>query len=283
MASTSTAHQYSKAIYPMIETIGAPLLKAFGITHFGLIKFNDQRLMLRIANHEKWNQIYLQEKFYNDLDLYNMSSIPINGVHRKLLTDQPTTKHQKILYDNDLWNFLLLYERTEHQGSFFFFGTTRENKQIIDSYLNYQNVFDHFVFYFKQKMANLLEINRNTCIELDINPLEHFPKPEKTEEKIQAFYDETKITKFHLGETFRNASLSKRETECLFHLVQGKTTKEIAGCLGLSPRTIESFINKLKIKTDITRKSELAQKLYSVAHLLNHSVDSYSHNKEEKN
>lgn len=269
MKAPLSAYQFNKALAPVLETIGAPLLKSFGINHFGLIKVNNQQSMLRIANHDKWNQIYTQEKFYNDLEMYGMSSIPMNGSRRRILTGNPTSKHEKILYEQDLWNFLLLYERTEKEGSFFFFGTDRNNQSVLDYYINYPNVFEHFVFYFKEHLAPFLKIEENKCIKLSINPL----TGEKNNSKqiMDEFYHQTKISKFYLGENFKNINLTKREADCLFHLIHGQTTKEIARSLNLSPRTIESFINRLKSKTGISNKSLLSQKLFTVGSYLNQS------------
>lgn len=77
------------------------------------VKINNNQLMLRVVNNEQWNQIYIQEKFYNDFEMYDMSSIPINSIKRKILTGNPITKHEKFLYEQDLWNFLFINERIE--------------------------------------------------------------------------------------------------------------------------------------------------------------------------
>ncbi|MBX9786210.1 MAG: helix-turn-helix transcriptional regulator [Alphaproteobacteria bacterium] len=42
--------------------------------------------------------------------------------------------------------------------------------------------------------------------------------------------------------------MSRREIECLFHVSKGKSMKEIALLLNLSPRTIESHLNSSKMK-----------------------------------
>lgn len=51
--------------------------------------------------------------------------------------------------------------------------------------------------------------------------------------------------------------LSKRELECLEFLAHGKRTKEIALQLGLSPRTVESYVNAMKMKTKCFSTSKL--------------------------
>ncbi len=60
-----------------------------------------------------------------------------------------------------------------------------------------------------------------------------------------------------LEEKDKNITLSVRETECLHYLSLGNSVKEIASILDLSPRTIESYLNNTKQKTDYYSRSKL--------------------------
>lgn len=51
--------------------------------------------------------------------------------------------------------------------------------------------------------------------------------------------------------------LTKRETECLFLLLRGKTAREIGSILFLSHRTVEGRIEKIRFKFNCQTKSEL--------------------------
>jgi DNA-binding CsgD family transcriptional regulator len=48
----------------------------------------------------------------------------------------------------------------------------------------------------------------------------------------------------------RDIIMSKREMECLSLLSKGKRAKEIASFFSLSPRTVESYLNNVKIKSE---------------------------------
>jgi len=62
-----------------------------------------------------------------------------------------------------------------------------------------------------------------------------------------------------------NDFLSERERLCLFHLCKGYTMKEIAKIIGLSPKTIETYIDRAKQKLNCQNKAEL------IAAFLKHS------------
>jgi DNA-binding CsgD family transcriptional regulator len=58
--------------------------------------------------------------------------------------------------------------------------------------------------------------------------------------------------------------LSKRQSECAKLLSQGMTAKEIAAAINLSPRTIEYYIDNIKLKLNCRNKTELAATLTKI-------------------
>lgn len=53
----------------------------------------------------------------------------------------------------------------------------------------------------------------------------------------------------------QSVKLSLRESQCFYFIVQGKAPKEIANTLGLNTRTVGSYIDKIKRKTNTPYKS----------------------------
>jgi len=58
--------------------------------------------------------------------------------------------------------------------------------------------------------------------------------------------------------------LSRRELECAKLMMRGKNAHEMAETMLLSIRTVETYILNLKIKLNLTKKSELIEKLIDV-------------------
>jgi DNA-binding CsgD family transcriptional regulator len=61
-----------------------------------------------------------------------------------------------------------------------------------------------------------------------------------------------------------NYNLTERQLECLLHLVKGKSIKQIAKQLTLSPRTVEHYIETVKFKMKCESRAELIEKAFSI-------------------
>jgi DNA-binding CsgD family transcriptional regulator len=55
--------------------------------------------------------------------------------------------------------------------------------------------------------------------------------------------------------------LTKREIECIYLLLEGHTYKEISKKMGISPRTVESYLNNVKNKLACEGSADLYEKL----------------------
>lgn len=60
---------------------------------------------------------------------------------------------------------------------------------------------------------------------------------------------------------------SKRESQCLNHLIRGKTAKLIAQKLKLSPRAVESYLVNIKNKVGVRTKAELIEKVIELRYI----------------
>jgi len=72
---------------------------------------------------------------------------------------------------------------------------------------------------------------------------------------------------FLLNHAFNDINLSDREAECLFFTLRGKSAKHIARYLGISPRTVEEYLVKLKFKFNAQNKYELTDNAIQAGYL----------------
>jgi DNA-binding CsgD family transcriptional regulator len=74
----------------------------------------------------------------------------------------------------------------------------------------------------------------------------------------QKYQDKINVPTYYNLEAYHNpVELSKRELECLFLQLRGRTVKQIAEVLTLSKRTVESYIDNIKAKLGCQNKAEL--------------------------
>ncbi|MFI5406378.1 MAG: LuxR C-terminal-related transcriptional regulator [Nitrososphaerales archaeon] len=62
-----------------------------------------------------------------------------------------------------------------------------------------------------------------------------------------------------IGMNPNEKQLSERETECVFYLLRGMTSKQIGNAIGLSRRTVEAYIENIKIKLNCNKRSEIVE------------------------
>jgi len=65
---------------------------------------------------------------------------------------------------------------------------------------------------------------------------------------------------YTLNDEYSPLNLTGKQENCLFLLIRGKTTKEIAKALAISPRTVEGHLEAIKIKLKCKYKSEIIER-----------------------
>jgi DNA-binding CsgD family transcriptional regulator len=80
----------------------------------------------------------------------------------------------------------------------------------------------------------------------------------------------SQIRNHRVGMSGELAELSEREAELLFYLVNGSSLKESAAVLGLSLRTIETYLGRIKRKFQCTTKSQVIN--FAIEHGFTHMI-----------
>lgn len=64
--------------------------------------------------------------------------------------------------------------------------------------------------------------------------------------------------------------LTRRQAQCLFYLIHGKTAKETARIISISNRTVEVYLNQIREKVGCDYKQAIIEKLNIVDFLTNY-------------
>jgi len=86
---------------------------------------------------------------------------------------------------------------------------------------------------------------------------------------IDNFYKQTKVGRYYFNMEGLEFYLTRMEFMCLTLMSQGNSIKEVANKCSISPRTVESHVNSIKLKTGQTNRC-------GIISILNHSPFDFS-------
>ncbi|MFI5405304.1 MAG: LuxR C-terminal-related transcriptional regulator [Nitrososphaerales archaeon] len=86
--------------------------------------------------------------------------------------------------------------------------------------------------------------------------------PSASANQIQATTKKARL-KVEVSINKKIVKLTKREAECLYHLLQGKSAKQTGNSIQLSQRTIEAYLDKVREKTNSYSRYDLMNQLSS--------------------
>ncbi|MBS7776848.1 helix-turn-helix transcriptional regulator [Acidovorax sp. CCYZU-2555] len=230
------------------------------------------------------------EKF--DLNAFSYSRVFNDGSRSELWTDAAALEHtfHKARYivgaytpqyfkSDERYSFLKYKIETYPEGL-----KKRYKNQLIDQreYFNHDHCFliikhneefcEYFIFY--APVCNEMATNHYVN---NIDELEAFCKYfVHSAEKIITVSDQHRIltTEIFTARKFQDQKaiakkMTPREHQVARLLITGATIKDVAIELKISPRTVESHVERLKIEYGCTRKSMLIKELYLCRHSLN--------------
>jgi PAS domain S-box-containing protein len=106
--------------------------------------------------------------------------------------------------------------------------------------------------------ADITELKKSEEI---LNRANDKTKSDERPFRLQDVLKSIKAKKYFLTGEYEDIYLTKRQAECAYCLANGKTVKETGKLLGLSYRTIEFYLENVKVKLGVNTRSELISKL----------------------
>lgn len=151
-----------------------------------------------------------------------------------------------------------------HPGFYdmFVFCHRQENDTATNFFLNNRDSLEQFSFEFRDRISDLLKSVKNYPLMLPDHMLPNIKGLDSNEDPYDRNLDHV-LNNLSKGWTELSAmhSLSPREKECIKHLMLGQTAKTTAATMGLSPRTVEYYLENVKSKLGCEKKTDIVRLL----------------------
>lgn len=236
------------------------LSKYLGIEHFTYIKSFDDGTHICLTTHAEWIKYFYLKLYSHGVHHKTNDAYNTGVVLWSTIKDQ--TSFTAFKQYCKLSHGISLIEKHKNFCEFFTFATDENNSQIINFYINNLDTLWRHAAYFREKGKTLItEANRDRAI----LPKCKVAKPKDTliinKEEVNTVLAEIPINRYDLSVDGVKINLTARQEDCLFFLIRGKTLKETAKELKLSPRTIESHVEAIKNKLGCKYLSEVIEKI----------------------
>lgn len=133
------------------------------------------------------------------------------------------------------------------------YASKAKDLKAISRFVSNIDLLENFITYFKKRAATLI---KKACENRVVIP-EIMKGYQKVNQELKLGPADRKAFLEKIGYNNVITKLSLREYECLQLIAQGKTLKEVANLLMISPRTVETYVNNMKEKFGCVTKSQL--------------------------
>lgn len=233
-----------------------PLKDHFNIPYFTYHRIDTKGNYTVLVDNPDWaehyvdKQIYLIDPFLRTPSAFQpgMCLIENCGTDEYKETVRKEGMH-KIQCDS----MVILIQKNSDSVEFFGFGADKKTSALHNLLANQPQLFKSFGRHFKSELKTIIEKTNKepgSLLELkgpdflNLDPI----SPDISTSKLEAFYQD-------LG--FQVSKLTPREKECIKCLIDGKSAKETALILGLSPRTVEFYFENIKNKLSCETKRDI--------------------------
>lgn len=234
---------FNAFLYHHISNDGCATSFGSDINSFEYYFYNDFHLVNPFLRHPQYFQTSIQLVSEMDNDPY-----------------QDTLRRQSEKYN--IHYKLIFLEKVENGCQGFSFATPRHASGFIEDI----PLLNNFIDYFKQEAQGIFDtvLNDQRRVDTALGPL-FYTKPVTALERKQksriAF-----LKQLGLIQAESEIRLTSRENDCIRLVLRGYTALQIAEILKLSKRTVESYIENIKLKSNCDSKQELITKFREIEH-----------------
>lgn len=250
----------------LLTDICKSMFDNFSITFFDYARNYYDNTHVYLSTHPELTKLMFNEKHHVNVPCFKH---PAKYEYDYMLWDAGDDRYAGFKFEQmvkekfDVAHFLNFVVRGKNYTEIFSFAGSFSNRALNGIYLSQQQVFRHFVMYFYDKAELLLKQAEKERLYIPYaNSLIHISDDELmdlTQKQMNGFISRAPINNIHLSGDFSNIVISSREAACIKLLLEDASYKHIARRLGISPRTVEARLDKLRDKLNCKNKRQLIE------------------------
>ena len=245
-----------------VRQICEPIFQRFGISFFDYARYYPDNTTEYFFS----NEAYI--RFFFDHPAYRLTPIAIPPGKYLWSTYIAPELLEKIHEQFDLYHGITYIKQQEHYTECFNFAASKKNENILNVFLNQEDILEYFVIFFINTIEGFRKKNRNSRI---VTP-EHLLSVNKEEipfdrESAYQFITECnqrlqlRKNSYPIVVKEKMTTFTSRELQCLALLNEGFSSKQIAKKINRSVRTVDIFRTNILNKTHCYSTLELFEKL----------------------
>ncbi len=235
-----------------IKAATQPLKDHFGIGYFTYHRIDDEGKYSVLVDNPIWaehyvgNQMYLNDPYLRQSKVYRpgLCLVDTNGSAQFKKT---VMKEGKKILDLDVG--VMLIQKENNAVEFFGFAGNKSTSSLQNIHLNHSHLLKSFANHFKTEMSSTIANMNEEGIFLPQLKGKDFFANQSISTEIDhvsrlGFYKDIGLKcDFEMFD-----KLTSRELDCLRLLLEEKSAKETGVALGISRRTVESYLDNIKAK-----------------------------------
>jgi len=252
------ALEYNISQQQKIEQASDVLFNCYGIKFLIYKKVLANGNMVCIINHPAWRDFIFHNKIWisNSFDSI-ANEILSKGRYDYIWPRNPNKNDLTYgsMFEYKINNGITMFKIIDNVIETFSFYS---DSDVLNFYLNEIFILDRFILYFKDKLYDVINnYNKNILIPTHVNINNY--KTSIKQEKYKLFMQKTESKNLYTVLNGKEICFSRGEMNCMKYLIQGKSVKQTAQLMSLSPRTIHAYIYNAKDKINISSTTKLKE------------------------
>lgn len=254
-----------------MATICKPLQR-FNITYFSHVKINNKGEFAALAIDPKYAETYFSKKFYNS---HMTSNIGDYVLWDALSFTKKTAEVRKESSQLGLCHSFSIIEKSKDGNDFYHFSCNIPNYFLINQfYISNIDLLKTFIEYFNNTVKQSRELLKAYDYKFHVS--KNAAGFEIDESKrllnvlnnralfLRDIAEQNDSKNKIITNTDIASSITAQQLKCLSLLASGKSAKEIARILNLSPRTVDHYLQHLRNRLKCKNSKELISLYYGV-------------------